>query len=262
MYSNKNIAIFDIESTSIPITGVFGVEYIHCIGIKVNDNPTMMYTSRYLPLHNYGGTLSNALEVLNSVDFIVGHNIIGFDCIVIEQLLGKLTANRLDTLLLAKLLYTREELSEIDLNIQDFPKAQYGSFSLDSFGRRMNEYKGSYSDWSRLTSEMCNYCTQDVEVTYKLFNTLITHSNYPASSVIDLENEVAHIIAQQTYHGFYYNIEGGRELMQKLMHEKLNIELRLAKTFKPMFLSDGNPIVPAGSRRNKIYIENKNYKGF
>lgn len=82
MYSDKTVGIFDLETTSIPPTGVPDVEAIHCIGIKINDQPTMMYTSRYLPLSNYGGTLRNALEVLNSCDIIVGHNAIGHNIMV------------------------------------------------------------------------------------------------------------------------------------------------------------------------------------
>lgn len=258
-YQNKRIAYFDLETTAIPSTGVYDVEAIHCIGVKINDEPTQMFTSRYLPIPNYAGTLRNALDLLNSCDYIVGHNIQGFDCIVVEQLLGSLTPSRLDTLLLAKLLYTQDQL--LDHDIGTISKENYGSYSLDAFGERLGNHKHSFSDWSRLTSQMCAYCTQDVEVTYSLFQHLITHEHYPSQSIIDLENEVASIIAQQQYLGFYYDIDAGRQLMAKLMHEQLTIELRLARTFKPKFLPDGNPITPAKPRMNRSYVLDESYIG-
>ena len=253
------IAYFDIESTAIPAEGVLYVDTIHCIGVKIDDAPTLMYTSRFLPLPNYGGTLQNGLDAINSCDFCCGHNIIAFDNIVIENLLGSITAKPIDTLLLSKLIYTKDELLELDYTIPDFPPSQYGSFSLDSFGLRMQFPKGKHSDWSRLTSDMANYCTQDVEVTYQLYQNLLSVKNFPSQSVIDLEHEVAYLIAQQVHYGFYYSIEEGRKLMAKLLHEQLNISLRLTKKFKPLFLPNGKEVVPAKPRKVRQYVEDTNY---
>jgi hypothetical protein len=257
-----SICYADIESTAIPASGVLGVEQIHCIAVKSGSDSTLCFTSRFLPLSNYGGTLRNALDLINQHEFVVGHNWIGFDGIVIEHLLGHLTAKPIDTMLLAKLIYTKDELCEIDYHIPDFPSKSYGSFSLDSFGRRMYLHKGSHSDWSRLSVAMCDYCNQDVEVTYALFQSLLTSSRFPSQSIIDLENEVAHIIAQQVHYGFHYDIESARKLMSSLMYEQLSIELRLQKLFRPMFLPDSKPVVPSTSRKVKIYLPDENYLGF
>ncbi|MFA7029620.1 MAG: DNA polymerase [Candidatus Cloacimonadaceae bacterium] len=256
----ENYCTVDIETTAIPAEGILAINKIHCIGVKSNSEPTKMYTSRFLPLDNYGGTLRNALDVINTHDYCIGHNFIGFDNIVISNLLGEITATILDTMILAKLLYTKDELEELDYTISDFPKARHGSFSLDAFGRRMGIYKGSHNNWNELSIDMANYCTQDVEVTYNLFINLIEHPNYPSNSIIALENEVAYIIAKQQYYGFYYNIDEGRELLKKLMYEKLTIELKLSKIFKSLYLPDGQPIIPANSRKNKLYIPDENYK--
>lgn len=258
----NSICYADIETFSIPASGVFDVEEIHCIAVKSNNEPTLIYTSRFLPLPNYGGTLRNALDFINSHEYCVFHNGIGFDIPVITTLLGSITSKPLDSMLIAKLLYTKDELISLDCTIIDFPKDKYGSFSLDAFGRRMGEYKGSYSDWSRLTSEMCSYCTQDVEVTYHLFQHLIAHDHYPSQDIISLENEVASIIAEQQYLGFHIDLEACRTLLKEMMHEQLTIELRLQKQFRPMFLPDGPPVVPAGPRRNKIYLPDTSYRKF
>ncbi len=254
----KTICIADIESTAIPSEGVLAVEQIHCIAVKSGDLDTMCYTSRFLPLSNYGGTLQNGLDAINSHDTVLFHNYT-FDVVVLEQLLGKVTATPLDTMLLAKLIYTSDELRELDYTLPDMPKALYGRFSLAAFGYRLGLHKGDYSDWSRLTVEMCDYCSLDVEVTYHLYYSLLGVENFPSQSTIDLEHEVAYIITQQTHYGFYYDVDGARELQQSLMYEKLSIELRLSKTFRSLFLADGPPIVPAKARRNKLYIPDLNY---
>lgn len=251
-------AVFDLETCSIPVEGVYAVDKIHCIAIKVDDDPTEIYTSHYLP--GSSGTLRNALEVLNSVDLIIAHNGIGFDCIVVNNILGTLHTPCLDTMLLAKLIYTKDELSELDYTIPDFNKSKYGSFSLEAFGDRMQFPKGSHSDWSKLTTSMMKYCIQDVDVTYQLYQNLLSAKNFPSQSVIDLEHEVAALIAEQVHYGFYYDIENGRALMQKLMHEQLSISMRLSRTFKPLILRKGPDVTPAKPRRTKQYIVDENYQ--
>lgn len=256
-----SIAYCDIESTSIPASGVLGVEAIHCISIKSGDSPTLCYTSRFLPLSNYGGTLRNALDVINQHDYVVFHNYT-FDIPVIEHLLGQVTASPLDTMIIAKLLYTSDELIEHDREIPDFPTGLYGSFSLDAFGRRLGVYKGSHSDWSRLSVPMCEYCTQDVEVTYALYHQLLDHPNYPSQQTLELEHEVAYLVASQTAYGFYYDVDKARTLMSKLMYEQMSIALRLQKTFRPLILQKSAEITPAKPRRTKQFVEDLNYRGF
>jgi len=257
----NSIAFADIETTQIPADGdIFKIDTIHCIGVKSGDSPTLMYTSRFLPLDNYGGTLRNALDIINSHDYVVFHNFT-FDVPVIEHLLGPITAKVLDTMLIAKLIYTQDELIEHDIS-EGLPPALYGSFSLDAFGRRMGEYKGSHSDWSKLTTAMCQYCTQDVEVTYHLFQTLLESPRFPSESVFDLEHEVAYLIAQQQYYGFYYDTEKARTLMTSLMYEQTSIAIRLQKQFKPLFLPKGPVVTPAKPRRTKQFVPDLNYKGF
>ena len=255
------ICFADIETSAIPSSGVLDVSEIHCIAVKSGDLDTLCYTSRFLPLSNYGGTLQNGLDYINQHDIVLFHNYT-FDVVVLEQLLGEVTATPLDTMILAKLIYTSDELMELDYTLPNMPKALYGRFSLEAFGHRVGLHKGDYSDWSRLTVAMTEYCTNDVEVTYHLYHSLQNASNYPSQDTIDLEHEVAYIVAQQTHYGFYFDLDSARTLQQKLMYEKLSIELRLAKTFRPLFLADGPVITPAKPRRNRMYIPDTNYKGF
>ena len=259
MEKYKTIAYCDIETTAIPADGdIFKIDTIHCIGVKRGDDETLMYTSRFLPLSNYGGTLRNGLDAINSHDIVVFHNYT-FDIPVIEHLLGAVTAKPLDTMIIAKLLYTQDELIQYDMSIPDFPKDKYGSFSLDAFGRRIGAYKGSHSNWSKLSAAMCEYCTQDVEVTYHLYQELLSHPNYPSQQILDLEHEVAYLVASQMAYGFYYDIDKARTLMSRLMYEQTSIALRLQKQFRPLFLQKAPVVTPAKPRRTKQFVPNENY---
>ena len=77
----------------------------------------------------------------------------------------------LDTLLLSRLYHPN--LLDIDKTRawKHMPLQLYGRHSLESYGYRLNEYKGSFgqtTDWSEWSQEMQDYCEQDVVVTTKL----------------------------------------------------------------------------------------------
>ena len=83
-----------------------------------------------------------------------------------------------------------------------------------------------------------------------------------AAAVQRLYPEAKFGVGPVVENGFYYDIDGGRQLMQKLMHEQLSIELRLARTFRPKFLPDGDVITPTKPRMNRSYVLDESYKGF
>lgn len=65
----------------------------------------------------------------------------------------------LDTLILSKLKYTNLLLL-LDSNNSKLPPKLRGSHSLSSWGYRLGNYKGEYSDWTKLTKEMVEYCNK------------------------------------------------------------------------------------------------------
>ena len=130
----SKVATFDIESEPIPKIGILGIKKIFCINIKINDQPVQRFTHLYHPTAS--GNLQAAVKLLNSCDYIVGHNILGFDIPVIENNLGKLTATPIDTILVSKLMFSKDTLTSIDYGIPEMPPKLYGSFGLKAFGIR------------------------------------------------------------------------------------------------------------------------------
>lgn len=259
LVTSSKHATFDIESERIPtIGGILAIRKIFCINIKINDQPVQRFTHLYHPTSS--GNLRAAVTLLNSCDYIIGHNILGFDIPVIENCIGKLTATPIDTLIIAQLMYSKDTLIAIDYGIPEMPKPNFGSFSLKAFGIRFGNYKIQFEDFSRLTTEMLEYCDQDVELTYQLLQYLLGESFFPNPSVIYLETRVKQIIMDQELYGFYFDIDGAKALATTLRYKKLSLEISLQKSFKPMFLPNGPIKQPSSRNKIKQYAPSLTYR--
>lgn len=246
-----NIAVIDIETEPIPAL-VKDIKKIYCIAIKYNDEETKCYTYVYTPYSD--GNLTRALKIINSADLVVGHNIIKFDIPVIENVLGKVTPKLCDTLIDTKLMYSSQELINIDSSISDLPKSLIGSYSLKAFGYRFNYNKIDYTDFTALCEDMVTYCKRDVDLTYKLYTNLINNKDYPNELVRQTEYHFARCIYHQEQYGFYFDIDKAMKYATDLAIQSNNIYRELKDTFKPIFVPDGDVVV-SKSRRNKQWIE-------
>ena len=86
----------------------------------------------------------------------------------------------IDTLLLSRLYHPN--LLDIDKQHawKHMPLQLYGRHSLESYGYRLGEYKGNFSqstDWQDWSQEMEDYCVQDVNVTTKLWKHFLPYLN-------------------------------------------------------------------------------------
>lgn len=259
--NHSDIAIFDIETQLIPTEGLKGIKKLFCLNIRpFIENKVYRYT--YLYHSTSLGNLKAGLKHLNSFKYVSGHNIIGFDIPVLEYLIGEVTSYPLDTMLISQLMYTADELAAMDRGIPGFPKQDYGSFSLKSFGYRFGDNKIEFEQFEKLTDDMLIYCDQDVNLTHKLLQFLLKQSNFPKSNVIHLENRVAQIIQKQTENGFYFDIAKARQVFTEMRFEQLNIERNLQKIFKPMFLPDGPVKTTNKLIKRKQYVPIENFKGW
>lgn len=253
-----NVCTVDIETPLIPPEGSLYIDKIYCIGVKSNNEPTKVFT--YIYHKDSAGPLKAALAYINSHDICIGHNFAKFDKPVIENLVGAITIPIVDTLIDAKLMFTKDQLFDIDRSMC-VTKDLWGSYSLKAFGYRLGgEQKIEFEDFSLLTTDMITYCARDVDVTYDLYQFLISQENYPPDNVRQLEYAVAAIINEQENLGFHFDIEQARVLSTNMKFKKMNIEHQLQKVFKPKYLPDGNPIVPANARKNKDYVEDPDYQ--
>ena len=223
------IAIFDIETNGL----YYETTELHCISIKVDDNPTKVYTSK--SIKGSAGTLDQGLKLLSKCDVIVGHNIINFDIPTIKKLYPDWTHKEVrDTLLMSKLAYPNIMLA--DANRKTIPPKLKGSHSLKAWGYRLRKYKGEFGadaeQWKVLTKEMVEYCRQDTEVTKAVYDKLL-EKNIPEEA-ITLEQSFATIISRQEKYGVYFDIKKAQALHIELIQEAERAEEELLKTFTPL----------------------------
>jgi hypothetical protein len=162
--------IFDLETNGL----LNDVTCIHCLAIYDTEAKQM------LVYNDEGNTepISRGLQRLEDASEIVGHNIINYDIPVIRKLYPWFTnvGRVLDTLVLSRVCHP--DILSVDgkRKWKNMPLQLYGRHSLESYGYRLGEYKGSFgktSDWKEWSQEMQDYCVQDVQVTVKLWNHFI-----------------------------------------------------------------------------------------
>ena len=174
-----NTLVFDLESNGL----LNDVTKIHCLVIYEQE------TGNTLVYNDEGSAepITRGVQRLEDADVIVGHNVIGYDLPVLSKIYSWFTPTAMvvDTLLLSRLYHT--DMMKLDhknkAKFHNMPGQLYGRHSLESYGYRLGEYKGSFAkttDWQEWSQEMQDYCVQDVNVTRKLcdhFHKYLTGSN-------------------------------------------------------------------------------------
>ena len=158
--------IFDIETDGL----LENVSTIHCLVIHDTD------TGQTIPYNSQGNQepLSRGVQRLEDSDIIAGHNIINYDLPVIHKVYPWFTEPScvIDTLILSRIFHADMMKLDKKHNWKSMPLQLYGRHSLESYGHRLNEHKGTFgtsTDWKEWSQEMEDYCIQDVTLTTRLW---------------------------------------------------------------------------------------------
>ena len=102
-----------------------------------------------------------------------------------------------------------------------------------SLGTEKIDFKNFDSGWSQ---EMQDYCIRDVEVLEKVYNELLKEKQQHGFSEesIELEHQVAIIIAKQERHGFRFDLPNAMVLLAGLKDKMVSIETSLQSIFPPI----------------------------
>tara|TARA_A200000159_G_C7319075_1_gene337994 strand:+ start:657 stop:1184 length:528 start_codon:yes stop_codon:yes gene_type:complete len=172
-----NTLVFDLESNGL----LNDVTKIHCLVIYEQETgETLVYNDE-----GNAEPITRGVQRLEDSDVIVGHNVIGYDIPCLRKIYPWFspTAMVVDTLLLSRLYHTNMLNIDQTRKFKQMPLQLYGRHSLESYGYRLGEYKGSFgkdTDWQEWSQEMQDYCVQDVNVTRKLcdhFHKYLSGSN-------------------------------------------------------------------------------------
>jgi DNA polymerase-1 len=158
---------------------------------------------------------------ISSADTIVTHNGIFFDFPVLKKVWGIQVKKSqvVDTLVLSRL---------YNPSLED-------GHSLAAWGNRLGFPKGDFKDFDGgLTDEMLQYCIQDTKVTAELYKHLTKEMNNDFSKEsIDLEHQVAIIIAEQERNGFKLNQASALSLLAELKTKLDIIQVAMQDLFPP-----------------------------
>lgn len=265
--------ITDIETNGL----LDDVTKFHCAVIY--DSRTNEYT-RYRP-NDFKKYIDALLNEVNRDGIIVFHNGYKYDVPVIEKL-AKLQLgidvsfpqkNVVDTLVLTRLVYSN--VNDIDAGLTRSGKLSgklFGSHSLEAWGYRLGEMKGEYKDdfkksleeqgieytsgmeWLNFSEEMMEYNVQDVVVTKKLFEKLLSNiayfpteidtsksSNFWGDSLycIQLEHEVAWLLAKTERNGYPVDSVRMEQLYSELAARRSDLLLKLVDTFGSWYEPNG-----------------------
>lgn len=253
--------LFDLETDGLLDT----VSKIHCLVIK-NTETGEVTTAHTAP------DIELCLQVLQQANGIGGHNIIKYDLPVIQKLYPWFTFDKskvFDTLVAARLIWSN--IKDHDNNLlkkQQIPGRLYGSHSLEAWGYRLKMMKGEYAEefkarmgeayeegmeWRAFSEEMLDYCVQDVEVTHALYDKIV--GKQYSSEALELEHQVAWLMAQQERNGFPFDSAKGASLYAKLAQRRGELERELKEFFKFWFAPAGKVVT---KKTRKVFHEDPN----
>lgn len=236
--------VFDIETDGL----LDDVTKVHCMVIKDTDTGEMF---RYRP-----DEVKQGVDKLLQADCICGHNVIAFDIPVLEKLYGVVFDRErvIDTLVLARLVYSN--INDIDAGLIRkgiLPRNLYGRHSLKAYGYRLGELKGTYAEdtedcWAVFTEEMLEYNAQDVVVTAKLYDKLVSKGFTKQAS--DIEHKAQWLCQTMEHNGFPFNLRKAYAL--KMVLEKEYLTLTEELTAKAPLIPD-RVFVPKRDNNTKGY---------
>ena len=212
MTTKTKIVAMDIETESL------NPQYIWCIcaeDVDTGDRET------FVNLTTIPEEKERFIEYCRGVNKFVFHNGLGFDVPVINKLLGNVIPEQdvIDTLIVSRL---------VDYSLDG------KGHSLKEWGKRLGNFKMGFSDFSKLSQEMIDYCIQDVVVTIKIYDNFkkIIHDPEWQES-LRCEHDIQMLCEQMTVNGFYFNKAKAEELLDEIQERLSSLEQSLQEDFPP-----------------------------
>jgi len=195
--------VYDIETDGLQATK------IHCI---VAYNLDTNYIYKYADAEGYHGNIQDGVNLLSGAELLVGHNIIGFDNRVVDDLYNtNLNEQRVhDTWVMSQTLrYKRSH--------------RHG---LAGWGEHLGNSKIDFDAWEKFTPEMMKYCVQDVKVNVDIYNKLLEeyskvyNKNHKIKEGLQIEHDTAKFNAAVKTKGWNFDLVKAIET-QKQMQERM-----------------------------------------
>ena len=213
--------VYDIECDGLNPTQIF------CI---VAINPDNGQVFKYGP-----NAINDGLSLLQSAECLIGHNIIGFDNLILERLHGvKLNEKKCyDTWIMSQVL---------DFNNPKLPKNKIGktSHGLAAWGQSLNYPKIDFHDFDKYSDEMMRYCIQDVKLNVRVFQILMEmatkaiEKNPLMREGLRIEMEAAKFEAITRERGWKFDTDKAMNTLHDIMERMKQIETVIEPSLPPI----------------------------
>jgi DNA polymerase I len=116
----------------------------------------------------------------------------------------------------------------------------YNTHSLKEIGQHLGVYKGDYEgDWACYTSEMGDYCDQDVEVLRAIVDKFWKYIVDPSwAKAMETEHKTASLCRELKDNGFSFNKGLAEELLEAILEEMEELENSFQVSFPPRLVLD------------------------
>ena len=203
--------VFDVETDGLQYTRIW------CIVAQDADTKEVF---------TFGpNELSAAVELLNTADTLIGHNILTFDIPCVRKIMNEPDFAKgkeiLDTLVLSRL----------------FNPDRKTGHRLADWGLLLSYPKIDFDNYLHYSAQMLKYCIRDVELNTKVFHELRQEAKGYSRRCIDLEHDVAEILGAQERHGFLLDFERASKIQTQLQRDIIITEKRIKETFKPKIIN-------------------------
>ena len=242
---NKRRAVFDCETNGF----MPDVDKIWMIVIQDHASKEIFkFVSKYGIIND---VIRLGLRKLEDYDVLIGHNIIGYDLVVLKHLCGwepSSTVSICDTYILSMLVqYKRKH-----------------KHSLEGWGEKLGKPKvGLDMDFSKWSPLMEQRCIGDVELNTMVYDDLMTTSrrmiqkNPLFLKGIDVEMEFAKLEAEIRNKGWLFNLSAAKELLAEIDGKLTHIEEALEpKIGLRCIKKDGLEVKQPAWRKDGCYTVN------
>ena len=161
------------------------------------------------------------LEWSSGVTHWIGHNVLEYDFPTLHRLCGlsvPAIEHITDTLIISRM--------------ADYPRE---SHSIESYGIEFGKEKGKFSDWSRYSLEMEEYCLRDVDICHKVYLKYlkyILHKDY--TKAINVEHCFQYYVVNTlSNNGFYFNSTKAIRLLSLVKDNLSTLDKAILTSFPP-----------------------------
>lgn len=154
------------------------------------------------------------LELLNSADELIGHNILNHDLPLFKKLYPNWRFDKkvTDTFILSSL----------------FKPDRPGGHSIDNFGLILGKKKPVHEDWSQFSEDMLHRCSEDAEINLLVYELLQKErGDWDWDQSIKVENAIAEVHAQQELNGVCFDAKKAWDTLEKLQDEIEEVKEKL-----------------------------------